>query len=395
MKMIKQIIKNICDTVGIDAKRRGAIHKFLHGDKKIIYNVNKKQHNKRCLFIYITFPFTQKNIPLYHQNVWQAREWVKIFDEFGYTVDVADYQRDDIEPKYDYDLVIGLIPRGIDIYSKHMKPGCKVIAYLTSCDGIYTKNQELMRIRGIEDRRGVFLKPRYGNMVIEKRIENFDAAFFMGNEYNVKSYSNFSMPGICYIKNTGHNFDVKKMDYESKSSKKFVYFGSAGNVHKGLDLLLEVFAELGSPYELFVCGDFKNEEDFCQVYEKELYHTDNIHPIGRIEIDSDEFWQLMNQCGYSFFASSTEGMAGSVLTTMSAGVINICSKECGFDEADVILLPDCSKETIAKYVVEYGNKDVEWIEDNCNKAIVTVKEKFSEECFAESVRNGLKGVLNK
>lgn len=394
VKMIKQIIKNFCDAIGIDAKRRGAIRSLLHGDKKIIYDVNKKRHDKRCLFIYITYPFTQKNIPLYHQNVWQAREWVKIFDEFGYTVDVADYQREDIEPKYDYDLVIGLIPRGIDIYSKHMKAECKVIAYLTSSNGVYTDAQGEKRASELKQRRGVYVQTRRGGLVIEKKIESMDAAFFIGNEYNVQSYSEFIMPPIYYIKNTGHTFDTKKINYENKSSKKFVYFGSAGSVHKGLDLLLEVFAELGSPYELFVCGNFKDEEDFCKEYAKELFNTSNIHPIGRIEIDSDLFWDIMNRCAYSVLPSCAEGMAGSVLTTMSAGIINICSKECGFDEADVILLPDCSKETIAKYVVEYGNKDVEWIRENCDKAIITVKEKFSEECFAESVRNGLKGVLN-
>ena len=84
------------------------------------YNVNKKNEaTKRCLLIYITKPFIEENYSAEHQNLWQATEIVRILGTQGFTVDVADFNYKK-SPRYQYDLVLGLIPRGIDIYSSHI-----------------------------------------------------------------------------------------------------------------------------------------------------------------------------------------------------------------------------------------------------------------------------------
>ena len=58
-----------------------------------------------------------------------------------------------------------------------------------------------------------------------------------------------------------------------RDPKKFVFFGSLGAVHKGLDLLLEVFSRMTTDCKLYVCSGYEKEEDFCKLYHKELYET--------------------------------------------------------------------------------------------------------------------------
>ena len=85
---------------------------FFHFD--LIRNYGHTRYKKRCLLIYITFPFKQRDLSDRHQNIWQATELARIIGEFGYQVDVADYQNKYTRPIGKYDMVIGLIPRGID-----------------------------------------------------------------------------------------------------------------------------------------------------------------------------------------------------------------------------------------------------------------------------------------
>lgn len=357
----------------------------------IVKNVNHENHNKRCLLVYITFPFKEKMVSDRHQNFWQAKELARLIGNEGYQVDVIDYQNPYTKPRGLYALVIGLIPRNIDVYSSHLCPGAKKIAYLTSSNLTVSGEREIGRIEKLYERRGVKLKPRRQGGAISKSIESFDGALFFGNDYNLRTYAEFNMPPVYYIVNNGYDYDFE-INFD-KDPKKFLYFGSAGQIHKGLDLLLEIFSQTDFPCELYVCGTVRNEEDFEHEYVDELYHTDNIHTLGFVDVHSKTFEKLANECAYSILPSCAEGQAGSVVTAMSAGIISIVSKECGYDSEDVILLPDCEKETIEAFIRKYSNMDKDWIRKQCLNAFQNAKENHSKECFTKSIKSGLEAIL--
>ena len=227
---------------------------------------------------------------------------------------------------------------------------------------------------------------------IEKRIEQFDATWYIGNEYNFQSYSDFKMPPSFRIRNTGYVFPWANSNIE-RDPHSFMYFGSAGQVHKGLDLLLELFAEEIKDCTLYVCGGFALEEDFVQEYHKELYETSNIVPVGFVSIQSAKYEELSKKCAFSIMPSCVEACAGSVLTNMSAGIIPIVSKECGFEDDEVINLPDCKKSTIYNYIIEYYKKGSEWRKAKSKQCIDIVNERYSESAFTKSVEDALNGVL--
>ena len=359
---------------------------------EVLYNVNKSDSEKRCLLIYITAPFLTRKLNKCHQNQLQAIELARIIGKSGYVVDVVNFNNKYARLKHNYDLIVGLIPRGIDIYTKHMNPGCKQVAYLTSMNLSVTSENENKRIEECYNRRGVKLKARRFAGVIEKRIEQFDAVWYFGNSYNFHSYDCFKMPPSYRIINTGYVFPWANSNVP-RNSRCFMFFGSAGQVHKGLDLLLELFSEEIKDCTLYVCGNFASEKDFAKEYYKELYKTPNIVPVGRVNIETTQYEELSKICAYSILPSCAEGCAGSVLTNMSAGIIPIVSRECGFEEDEVINLTDCKKKTIKKYIIEYSKKDSEWIKAQSFHSIKIVHERYMDKNFAESVEQALKKTL--
>ena len=203
------------------------------------------------------------------------------------------------------------------------------------------------------------------------------------------------MPPSYFIKNNGYLFPFAE-NIKLRNPQNFLFLGSMGQVHKGLDLLLEIFSEDNMRnYRLYVCSGYEKEEDFCKEYNKELFNTPNIIPCSFVDIESDKFKSIVEQCAYTILPSCSEGCAGSVLTAMSGGLIPIVSKECGFEDDEVINLPNCDKETIIQYIQRYSRKDQSWIEENAKKSIGIVKTRYSEDAFSKSVRDAITAICQK
>lgn len=360
--------------------------------KQVVYNVNHTNYKKNCLLIYITHPFVDKNLWYGHQNAWQSIELARIIGERGYNVDVSNFDVKNVSLKKNYDMVIGLIPRGIDYYSNHLTSECIKIAYLTSSNISFSNAAEIERIEDLEKRRGVRLIPRRQAGLIDKSVEKFDGCFFIGNKYNFYTYNTLKMPPVFYIKNNGYEFDFS-VNITEETKKNFLFFGSAGAIHKGLDLLLEIFAQPDYPYHLYICGGYEMEKDFYEEYDDELNNHKNIFPMGFVDVSSEKFKKIVTKCAYTILPSASEGQAGSLLTVMSAGVIPIASKICGYDEDEVILLDDCKKETIDSAIHEYAEKPLDWIKTQSEYEKEIVRTRFSEQSYIDSVEKAMDGVL--
>lgn len=101
---------------------------------------------------------------------------------------------------------------------------------------------------------------------------------------------------------------MKNKNYKD-AKKHFLWFGSSRLIHKGLDLLLEIFKELPDLH-LHVCGPINNELKFKDIYYEELYNTKNIHTYGFINIQSKSFKGIINKCAFIIFPSCSEGGGG-------------------------------------------------------------------------------------
>ena len=125
-----------------------------------------------------------------------------------------------------------------------------------------------------------------------------------------------------------------------------------------------------------------------------MFHTHNIHPEGLVDVYGEHFCRIAQMCAYMIMPSCSEGMAGSVLTAMSAGMIPIVSRECGFDDDDVIHLPNCELDTICSYVKEYAEKEPSWIQERSTYAYIIASTKYSRAAFSASIYAAM-NVLHK
>lgn len=355
-------------------------------------NVNGTKFGKNCLLLYITIPFKERHFPDTHQNLWQAKELAKVIGEFGYNVDVVNYKAKKIKCDKKYDLIVDIHPRSTNIYSGLLAEHCIKIAYITGANPEFCNSAEQGRIEDLFRRRGVRVRERRRVPLLEKDVlESFDAMFFIGNGYNLNSFRGYDFRRVFFINNTGYDF-LFNGDFSEKSPTNFLFLASSGQVHKGLDLLLEVFAN-NKHLNLFVLSLYEKEEDFCKVYEKELFNSPNIHPKGFLDIKSDEFRSVINKCSYVLMPSCSEGISGSVLTAMSAGLIPIVSRECGFEDDEVYHLEDSSLESISNSIESFSRKPLKWIADESKKAVGIVKNRYSENNFRESITTALRETI--
>ena len=369
--------------------------KYVFNKEFYVGNFFDTDYQKNCLISYIAFPF-KKNILFSksHQNVWQVREIASIISRQGYNVDIIDYDIRQFRFKKKYDLVFDICARDRNVYDDAVKDDAKRILYITGSNPKFSNSAEIRRIEELWERRGIKLSARRQVALFSSKIELFDSVIMLGNNYNFSTFNSFNFRNVYFVNNTGYDF-TKKIIYENKSSKNFLFFGSAGCVHKGLDLLLEIFSEQDFPCTLYVGGYFEREKDFVEAYSEELYHKNNIIPIGFLDISSEKFFQIASLCGYTILPSCSEGQAGSVLTCMSAGMIPIVSKECGFDAEDVILLEDCSIEKVREKILMAASLGQAELIKKCHVYQKKAEIKFSQSQFSKAMHYAIEETIHR
>jgi glycosyltransferase involved in cell wall biosynthesis len=357
-------------------------------------NVNHGNYSKRCLLSYITKPFRDGPSSVIHQNRWQVRELARVIGGYGYNVDVVDWYHARVKLEGKYDLLLDVSPGQNHPHNDHLAEGASRVALLTTSNPATSNQAETARLERIARSRGVKLKPRwYLEPLTNEAVESCAAFWLIGNSQTLSTYRGFALPPVSLIRNTGYSL-LYPSDNSRKSPRSFLFLGSRGQVHKGLDLLLEIFAELPQ-LRLYVCGHFAAEKDFCEAYRKELFETPNIVPVGFVDITGDHFRSLVAECSYVVMPSCAEGMSGSVLTGMSAGLIPVVSRECGFDGADAHLLEDCSLACIRDTVDSLSRQPADWIRNQSLAAVKAVRLKFLPDHYTDCIRTAMQSLVGE
>jgi len=359
----------------------------------ILRNVLGTSHRRHALLLYQVSSFRLGDGPLTHQNIGQARELARALSEFGYDLDVVDYderRRDLLER--DYALVVDLHPVEHPLYEGRLTRGAKRISYITGSNPAFTNAAERARLDAVRERRGVSLAPRRHNPEFPRRaFESYDAMFLFGGRFALDSFEGFDLPPVHTLVNNGYD-QVDPTDPSLRDAKRFLFLGGTGQVQKGLDLLLEVF--VGAPdLELVVCSAFRKEPDFVRAYRRELFEAPNVHACGFVDVFSQAFRELQAGCAWMILPSCAEGQSGSVTAAMSYGLSPIVSEACGFEDPEIMTLPDCSMEAIGESVLAMAAQPRETVEARSNASLDLMRRKYRPKHYAASVRAGLRGVL--
>lgn len=222
-----------------------------------------------------------------------------------------------------------------------------------------------------------------------------DLIVLYGNEQTRSTFAGVTDSPVENVTPTTHHVHSPGVKTE-KSASHFVWFGSAGAVHKGLDLLLPVFATRPKLH-LHVCGDLEREKSFYEYFAKTLNSSPNIHYHGFVDVNSDKFKTIMDQVAFCVLPSCSEGIATSVLTTMAnGGTIPIVSRQAGIDLVDHgILLEDLTVDGIEAALAAASKMTVDEINARSRYIWSFCRDNYTLEKFAGRLQNILERYLKK
>ncbi len=291
--------------------------------------VQRSKKSKHALLSYLTQPVVdelQGVATNKFSNDGIARAWPKVLNKLGYTVDIINWDDTKFVPDKDYDLLVCHGAINFDALYKHKASFKKIIYFSTGSYWQFHNKQEKHRFDYFKKRHGRTLPlDRYIEKAEEKANAVADGIICLGNKDVAETYNKFSkvinLPIGCFKDPL-----VGKKDLEA-GRYNFLFFSGAGNIHKGLDLLLDVFSQ--TPRCHLYISTFLDRE-FGKYYKK-ILELPNIHFVDFTELRSDKYYELTSKCNYIIFPSCSEGSPGSVVECMQQGLIPLVTQESHLD----------------------------------------------------------------
>lgn len=350
------------------------------------------------LLSYVIEPFLLEPgtpIPNSHTNHWESLQMARTFVELGFSVDVISYRNSTFVPRRDYQIFIGARTNFARIAAELPKR-CVKIAHLDTAHWLVNNANAYRRALEIKKRTSrVIDLPR---KVVEPNwaIESADYATILGNEFTESTYSYAGKPIYRLPLPSCQVFDWSDEKDFDASRRRFVWFGSDGLVHKGLDLALEAFAGMDD-FELVVCGPIQNDRRFVEAYRHELYQCPNIRTVDWVDIGSDLFHEIVQNSLGLVYPSCSEGGGGSVITCMQAGLIPLVTAEASvdIDPRFGVLLADDSIEGIRAAVRGLSQRPVDELKTMSHASWRTARNTYTRERYAKAFRHVMEGILER
>ncbi len=312
---------------------------FLRDDHWL-KNVFKSNYQAKVLLSYITAPF-EAGLSYAHSSFRECATAAKIFHELGYCVDVISYLSSREVDYSRYNVIYGMGP----VLERSFYGGHDVrvlrIFYATGCNPIYSNVHTTLKVREFRLRHGQLLMES-SRVLKDSQMAQIllsDVVVVLGNQFVLNTYTQFDPQGVgryhrldafyhdCY------DIDLAHKDFES-AKKHFLWFGSGGLLHKGLDVLLDIFSDRDDIY-LHICGAPETERGFFDYYQRSISRSRNIMNHGFVKLESQSFREIMDTCGYVLSPSVSEGGAAAILNAIAnGGLIPIVTKTTGLDVTD-------------------------------------------------------------
>lgn len=373
------------------------VHRYTHPDETAF--VSLQPEGTPCgnvLMAYIIDPFLLKEgetVSNSHTNHWESLQMAQAFLDLGYAVDVISYRNTSFRPRKKYTFFLSARTRFVKI-AERLNPDCIKIVHLDMAHWLYNNTAAYQRSLAVQQRRGVAIGLHRKLQEQNWAIEHADYATILGNEFTTSTYRYADKPIYRVpIPNCATYPWPEDKDFDAVR-KRFIWFGSDGLVHKGLDLTLEAFAQMPE-YHLTVCGPIARDKGFAQAYHKELYETPNIHTADWVDIEGPEFAQIFRNSVGLVYPTCSEGGGGSVITCMHAGLIPVVSYEASVDIEPTfgVLLNDNTIEAIQESVRTLSQRPAEQLERMARGAWQTARTRYTRARHAEEFRAVIEQIM--
>jgi len=365
-------------------------------DRRVILLKPEKTSQGNVLLSFINEPFLltpdQAGVYGQHTHYWASLEIAKTFLDLGYCVDVIRWNNNKFMPQKDYSFFIDA-RLNLERIGPLLRKDCIKMMYIETAHWLFHMSAQYRRLLALQQRKGITLSP-HKTVSPNWGIEHADCATILGNEFTISTYSYANKPLHCVpaISPVVCPWPEEK-DFEA-CRKRFLWFGSGGLVHKGLDLVLDAFTEMPE-YHLTVCGPIEQEKDFEQAFYHELYRTPNIHTVGWVDASSPQFLEITKHCVGMIYPSCSEGQSGGVATCLHAGLIPIISYESGMNvDGFGFILKNCSIENIKDSVRMVASLSAQELKERARCAWDFARANHTREKFVEEFRKVVARIMS-
>jgi hypothetical protein len=346
------------------------------------------------LLSYIIEPFLLKDgepVSAAHTHDWESLQIGKTFVDLGYAVDVIDYRDSIFCPKKEYSFFIGA-RTNFERICRLLNKNCTKIVHLDTAHWLFNNSAAYSRCLALQKRRGVSLRS-FKWVAPNWAIEHANCATMLGNSFTINTYTYAEKPIYRIPISTCAVYPWPEQKDFNECRKGYLWFGSHGLVHKGLDLVLECFTDMPD-YELYVCGPIEDEEGFEKAFYEELYRTPNIHNIGWVDVRSERFMEIANKCVGIIYPSCSEGGGGSVIQCMHAGLIPIVTNEASVDTGNFgLVLGNCSTEEVKHSIQMLSGFSPDKLKLLSKRTWEFARENHTRERFAKECRRIVEKII--
>ena len=315
-----------------------------------------------------------------HTHYWECRHMAHSFRDAGYNVDVIDFADSEFVPDKSYEVLVSA-RTNLERLAKHVPAHCLKIAHLDTAHFLTNNANATERLRQVRDKHRVALR---STRMVEANwaLEAADMGCVLGNAFTADTYEFAGKPIYRIPLSSVRRFDWQADKDFDACRKTFLWFGSGGFVHKGLDLVIDAFAELPD-YRLLICGPLDLEPRFVRAFDDALYHRDNIETIGWTNVTSPEFAEIRRRAIAMVYPSCSEGGGGSTITCMHAGLIPVVSAQASVDVGDFgTVIDDLSVDAVRDAVQALGEQPVTTLEQRARAAWEFARQHHTRETFA-------------
>lgn len=303
--------------------------KYVKRKKKVyLSDIGLKQNGKnapRALVInletaipfFVTGSVEKCEILNNHSLIWQVYDLVKQLIDSGYVVDFRSSYDENL--KIDWAKYRLVIDERNNLINAPAIPGQVRVFYATGLPFDFQNNAELKRIEAFYRRTGVIVDPvRFVRPVFSDKVADY--ILFKGNPEWMSLYDPKPIRHQLNISVT-HEIEIEI----EENAKGFLWLGSTGAVHKGLDLAVEAFRELPE-YTLHIFGNIENEKNFFGWLSGQMLKYKNIRYHSYADFNTQYFHSVLKTCIGHVFPSCSENGAASVAQTSYWGLIPITTK---------------------------------------------------------------------
>lgn len=383
---MKEELKNKCK----DLLKKVHLQKI--GQEQMVADINRDctSAQKKILICYLDYLRTirELNRNFGHTNRQEMMQILKVCIELNLRIDIcACYDSnamEDIRENY-YDYILGF--GDTFFYAKEKNPEATAILYTTENPYRISYERETERLRYFTERTGrTFHLERTGVYYKKDDEKKADRIICLGEP---SYFADTGKPVDRVWPSALKNPDFA-LDFSRKKKTNFLVYGVDGFIHKGNDILVELFAK-HPEWNLYLCGARGAEKAEEAGYKL----TENIHVCGFVDTMSEQFHEIAAKCSYLLLPSCSESPSTSALTALRHGIIPIVMKGNGLDELGDYCryFEDYHMESIEQTIAEAVHVDEEMLQQQGRAAMEYADEHYTLQEYTRQIKNILGKII--